>query len=1037
MADLKLKFKMPDDETLAEYISIKGEKGERGDPTKTSQLENDSDFTTNAALNAGLATKANATTVQSLSSQVDANTTALSNISARSIGLSTDATSVTKWFKLTSFPVEGNNSGNDASFMVRGKIGNSGKNGQAFVDIIIRNRNGIEVLGDYFVGDVENTHTDIAIYRDEDQKAIVYLKCQNGWSVVQLELDPRSQSSIEFDGTYTSSEPSGTLAWSLLNNRGYVQKNKAGTISADIDGDAATVNGHTVDADVPYDAAFTDTVYDDTAIRDELDLKPDAADVASTYATKAALDSNVSALQAQIESMSSGTPLPASSMSDMTDTTRIYVLATDGHWYYNNNGTWTDGGVYQATDLADDSVTHSKIASNIAPAIDGTNLIDWRELVDGYMGNDGTFHPNATSGSGLKYCTPFIPIDSSITTVYLRGCKGAIQCFDASKTRIGRATDSWSTNYIQCTLTSGTAYIRINVGAVIGTDDTYDKTLSYCGTINNTSQFMYSIDDLYERSASRVVYRTANGSGTGVGGGIYHDPVSQKIIIQNCTYCAIYANRTEYQLLSNQSTPRDFVLYDYSGVDNVIRVWFDTKTRTLSHTNSANSSKAVSNSKIFIAQIYGYNCHVAGIGELNQFIGVHPYFRPNSSSDLITTSKSGSAITVNFPAGSWYLLKDNLAYDRKAADYPTHESASYTLEGSSALVLNINDWSLSVVPYAGRNTFATSPKNIVLLFNIDGKLVYGELLPQLNQQMIMSTEAPKFGDEDINGMFDFHMSANLPYYTNDITFVGDELWAFDGTDDAHTNYGYIRRYKLDFEDKTLTYLGSGIQHNFGHCNTIDYCPENDTLILGNGGTAANPEPDQIYIIEHVSTLKNQSQWNLTDVAKIIDLDDAGLDWGRQINVCWGNGNRGNYNTAYVISNDGTNKFVHEIILGKGANQLTYGTAVSATEDEFNGTMNVINSYTGSYAVADSPVNQGSQFYKGKLWEAVGHTGAWIHISKLLTGGSIRWESYREKTLDESGNVVASFAEGCCIKDDYLITINCISNVSNTLLVYKI
>lgn len=46
MSNLKFKFKMPDDETLARYISIKGEKGEKGDPTKLSQLENDTGFVT-------------------------------------------------------------------------------------------------------------------------------------------------------------------------------------------------------------------------------------------------------------------------------------------------------------------------------------------------------------------------------------------------------------------------------------------------------------------------------------------------------------------------------------------------------------------------------------------------------------------------------------------------------------------------------------------------------------------------------------------------------------------------------------------------------------------------------------------------------------------------------------------------------------------------------------------------------------------------------------------------------------------------------
>lgn len=44
MSNLKFKFSMPDDETLARYISIKGEKGEKGDPTKLSQLENDEGF---------------------------------------------------------------------------------------------------------------------------------------------------------------------------------------------------------------------------------------------------------------------------------------------------------------------------------------------------------------------------------------------------------------------------------------------------------------------------------------------------------------------------------------------------------------------------------------------------------------------------------------------------------------------------------------------------------------------------------------------------------------------------------------------------------------------------------------------------------------------------------------------------------------------------------------------------------------------------------------------------------------------------------
>ena len=42
----------------------------------------------------------------------------------------------------------------------------------------------------------------------------------------------------------------------------------------------------------------------------------------------------------------------------------IYVVSADGKWYYWNGSTWTDGGTYQATEIADGSVTQEKIADN-------------------------------------------------------------------------------------------------------------------------------------------------------------------------------------------------------------------------------------------------------------------------------------------------------------------------------------------------------------------------------------------------------------------------------------------------------------------------------------------------------------------------------------------------------------------------------------------------------------------------------------------------------------------------------------------------
>lgn len=101
-------------------------------------------------------------------------------------------------------------------------------------------------------------------------------------------------------------------------------------------------------------------------VEDEKELRKDA-------------DSN---LQTQINSLASGSPLVASSTSEMTDTSKVYVNTTDGHWYYYNKSNWVDGGIYQATE---DSETVSKLVENLetmvndiyTPAfIDITNSID-------------------------------------------------------------------------------------------------------------------------------------------------------------------------------------------------------------------------------------------------------------------------------------------------------------------------------------------------------------------------------------------------------------------------------------------------------------------------------------------------------------------------------------------------------------------------------------------------------------------------------------------------------------------------------------
>ena len=72
-----------------------------------------------------------------------------------------------------------------------------------------------------------------------------------------------------------------------------------------------------------------------------------AADIAELEST---LSSDVSdEVTDQLSTLTSATPLAASSTADMTDTTRIYVNTTDGHWYWYDGDSWEDGGLYQAS----------------------------------------------------------------------------------------------------------------------------------------------------------------------------------------------------------------------------------------------------------------------------------------------------------------------------------------------------------------------------------------------------------------------------------------------------------------------------------------------------------------------------------------------------------------------------------------------------------------------------------------------------------------------------------------------------------------
>lgn len=97
------------------------------------------------------------------------------------------------------------------------------------------------------------------------------------------------------------------------------------------------------------------------------------------------------ALQSQISSLASGAPLAASSVADMTDTTKIYVNTSDGNWYYWDGDSWEIGGVYQASIDSDDINT----IYNIILKLETEYTYRKNQYRDNAVGNTATGAPSA------------------------------------------------------------------------------------------------------------------------------------------------------------------------------------------------------------------------------------------------------------------------------------------------------------------------------------------------------------------------------------------------------------------------------------------------------------------------------------------------------------------------------------------------------------------------------------------------------------------------------------------------------------------
>lgn len=151
-----------------------------------------------------------------------------------------------------------------------------------------------------------------------------------------------------------------------------------------------------------------------------------------------------------------GTPLIASSISGMTDKTKVYVNTTDGNWYSWNGTVWTKGGLYNSQGIGDGAITSDK--TNFFEKI---NLFNPNNIIDGKFINSDI----ETLSDGY-YHSDFIAVEPGGTYIIPYNVNNLGCYYDVNKQYVGnlKRTDL-SQSSTECSLFKiglATYYVKIN-----------------------------------------------------------------------------------------------------------------------------------------------------------------------------------------------------------------------------------------------------------------------------------------------------------------------------------------------------------------------------------------------------------------------------------------------------------------------------------------------------------------------------------------------------------------------------------------------
>lgn len=179
------------------------------------------------------------------------------------------------------------------------------------------------------------------------------------------------------------------------------------------------------------------------------------------------VDARINQINTKVNSLTSMSPIAVSTTDEMTDIHKIYLLTTDGYWYYWNGTQWTAGGSYASTPnallsivgsmIANDTITKDKLSDKIN-LLSKATAVQTNKSIRTFVSGTG---PTIVSNTGTNVLT--FPMSVLPDLVY----------FHVSQFR-----DSGNNNICYCKYKSDdlTSYTLTNYTALSGRVREFDST---------------------------------------------------------------------------------------------------------------------------------------------------------------------------------------------------------------------------------------------------------------------------------------------------------------------------------------------------------------------------------------------------------------------------------------------------------------------------------------------------------------------------------------------------------------------------------